>query len=196
MILCLSLTAQSATSLRYRGRLDGRRKTSFTSPSKGNAAGIREGGLARIWRMCFALILLATPAYPIDEEVEPVTDQAEYAQCHDVLWSAPANTLSTYVNEGYGARLESGDLEEVVRSLRCSDAQIVAYMEHHGLPYLGTSERADILETGDGQYNRVIHFCIPNRGWLTRALRGDCGGATSFWMVDDRIQYISSHGFK
>ncbi len=120
----------------------------------------------------------------------------EYRQCQQVLWSSPLTTLKDFVAKGYGARLSTGDLEDQVKGLRCSDTQIIDYMEHHGLPYRAILEKADTTESGHGKSNRFLYFCIRNRGLFTRLIFGDCGGVTSIAMVDDEISYIISHGYK
>ena len=134
---------------------------------------------------CFALPGAAQEAVP-----------AEYQDCETVLWSHPANTLADFVPEGYGARTEGGRLHDIVKDLRCSDDQIIRYMEHHGLPYRSKIERDNVLETGRGPYNRILDFCIRHRTVFDRWLRGECGGVTRFMMVDDQITHIISHGFK
>lgn len=126
----------------------------------------------------------------------PTDFPPQYRHCQEALWSPPLTTLKDFVPKGHGARLSTGKLDDHVKELRCSDEQIIEYMEHHGLPYLSTIERADIAETGGGDYNRILDFCIKNRGLITRLLSGDCGGVTRFMMVDDQISYIISHGFK
>ncbi|MEP1538843.1 MAG: hypothetical protein ABJQ34_20975 [Paracoccaceae bacterium] len=132
--------------------------------------------------------------------------ESKYEECQKVLWSYPANTLSEMVPRGFGSRLASGKLRlhDILPGLHCSDDQIIDYMTHHGLPYrdLGaqkdsaTDEPATVVKGSRGDYNRALSFCIPRTSFLRRLIQGECGGITSFMMLDDKVSYIESYGFK
>ena len=142
------------------------------------------------------IIVVLSSAFVIAQTERPREFAAKYEECENVLWSYPANTLSELVPQGFGARLSSGRLDDIIPGLHCSDDQIIAYMAHHGLPFHSQIERDDVFEGIQGDYNRILDFCIQHTSFLRRLFSGECGGVTRLIMVDDRVSNIVSHGFK
>ncbi|MEP3846011.1 MAG: hypothetical protein ABJM43_11795 [Paracoccaceae bacterium] len=124
-------------------------------------------------------------------QIEP-----RYQACERVFRSAPAATLFEFVARGNRATFSPGDLDALLKGLQCSDDQIIAYMTHHGLPYHSKIERGDVFKGQQGNYNRILDFCTPHRTALRRMISGECRGVTRFMMVDDKVSYIISHGFR
>ncbi|MEM7683208.1 MAG: hypothetical protein AAF293_00180 [Pseudomonadota bacterium] len=104
----------------------------------------------------------------------------------------------------FAQRIEDGGVRNVRRELleaeltdvRCSDAQLIAFMERHNMPHTYTLEAPEVRKTGLGTYTRILFFCIRSQSLLQRLLHGKCAGVVDIHLMVDRITYVIAHGAK
>lgn len=118
-----------------------------------------------------------------------------YSECGRILSSNLGASLSAHISRGAGPVLDTGSLDEAIRSLRCSDDQLTSYMEYHGLNHIETQEQDMLTQTAYGSFDRVMHFCNQTQERTDEDPKTTCSGVVSIRLSDDTIQYITSHGF-
>ena len=121
-------------------------------------------------------------------------DGPEYQTCYEKLTQEPLASYSSRLAEGGPENTRRILLETELVGVRCLDAQLIAFMEHHGMPYEGTLEIGREHTSGRSTYNRLLGFCVPGPTWIDRLLRGRCSGVAEVFLLDDQVAQVISHG--
>ena len=155
---------------------------------------IQENFLAVLAVLSVSLSVAVTGGHAAAQDIP--RDGPEYKICYEKLTQEPLASYSSRVAEGGPENTRRILLETELVGVRCSDGQLIAFMEHHGMPYHSKIEREDTFEGIQGSYNRILDFCVRYQRVLERLFFGECGGVTRFMMLDDKVSYMVSHGFR
>ncbi len=153
--------------------------------------------MKRVAKLIFFLLLLVTAStWGRGSSAEKVDVPEVYRQCHAILWSSPMTMYSEQIAQGGPKNLRRILLEEALAGIRCSDKQLIAFMDSHRMPFIESREAPEFRDTPRGGYDRLLNFCIKSPTLLDRLVRGRCGGVVRIMMIGDRVSYVIAHGSK
>lgn len=122
-----------------------------------------------------------------------------YAECQRLMDMPPLSELHLHVSKGHGSIIRLPEFGGQLVGMKCSDEQLIRYMEQHGFYHTSTdswSPNRHSYGKNSYDYNKRLSFCT-SRNILGRLIFGNnCEVGAMFKFLDDEIVEVGAAGNK